>query len=130
MASSSLHDACRTGAIDDVRRLLDRRPELLDRPQPDDGCAPLHHAAFGGHVKIVIELLRRGASIAAVDRSGYTPLHYAAIAGADDVARRLVAEGAELHAPNDSNTSVLHMAAAGGSLELVDELLELSLIHI
>jgi len=124
MASSSLHDACRTGAIDDVRRILDAEPDLLNRPRPDDGCAPLHHAAFGGQLEVVDELLRRGASVGARDRTGYTPLHYSAIAGATDVARRLIAEGVDLHAPNDSNTSVLHMAAAGGSLDLVDELLE------
>ena len=124
MASLSLHDACRTGAMDDVRRILDAEPDLLNRPQPEDGCAPLHHAAFGGHPGIVDELLRRGATPGTRDRSGYTPLHYAAFAGASDVARRLMDEGVDPDAVDDSRTTALHAAAAGGALDLVDELLD------
>jgi len=120
----NLHDACRTGAIDDVRSLLDGSPQLLNQPQLADGCSPLHHATFGGQSDVVEELLQRGADVAARDRSGYTPLHYAAFTGASEIARRLMATGADPSARNDSLTSVLHMAAAGGAPDLVGELLD------
>lgn len=119
------HAACRTGTIDEVCHLLDESPDLVNHPQPSDGCLPLHYAAFGGQIDIVDELLRREASVAARDRSGYTPLHYAAFAGASEVARRLIVAGADPNTVNDSRTSVLHTAASGGALDLVDELLDL-----
>jgi len=118
-----LHDACRTGAIEDICRWLDESPSLLNRPDLTNGCALLHHAAYGGQEDIVGELLRRGANIDARDRSGLTPLHYAAFVGASEIARRLICEGADPSAVNDSLTTVLHLAAAGGALDLVQELL-------
>jgi ankyrin repeat protein/L-ascorbate metabolism protein UlaG (beta-lactamase superfamily) len=119
-----LHIACRTGTIDEVRRLLDESPDLVNRPRPADGCSPLHCAAFGGQTEVVDELLRRAASVAARDRSGYTPLHYAAFAGSTGIARRLMDAGADPLASNDSRTTVLHAAAAGGALDLVEQLLD------
>ena len=119
----NLHDACRAGAIDDVRRLLGESPSLLNRPRPDDGCSPLHLAAFSGQEDVVDELLQREADVDARDRFGSTPLHYAAFAGTSEIARTLMTAGADPAARNDSLTSVLHMAARGGALDLVDELL-------
>jgi ankyrin repeat protein/L-ascorbate metabolism protein UlaG (beta-lactamase superfamily) len=120
----SLHEACRTGEIEDVRRLLDESPSLLNRPDLTNGCSPLHHAAFGGQADVVEELLGRGAIVDARDRSGSTPLHYAAFAGASMIARTLMDAEADPAARNDSLTTVLHTAARGGMLDLVEELLD------
>ncbi len=120
----NLHDACRAGEIDDVRRILDESPASLNRPQPQDGCSPLHHATFGGQVDIVDELLRRGSRVDGRDHSGNTPLHYAAFVGASDIAQRLMDAGADAKAVNDSLTTVLHMAAGGGSLDIIQALLD------
>ncbi len=122
---ATLHDACHTGTIEDVRRLLTLHPELVNHSRAEDGCRPLHLAAFAGRLQIVNDLLDRDAEIHAGDRTGYTPLHYAAAGGAVDVVHRLIYAGADLHATNDSHTSVLHMAAAGGIVDLVKELLQL-----
>ena len=119
----NLHEACHTGAIEDVHRLLTAHPELLNHPRIADGCTPLHVAALAGRVNIVDDLLNRGASVDVCDRAGYAPIHYAASAGAAGVVRRLITSGADLHAVNDSLTTVLHMAAAGGSIELIQEML-------
>uniref|UniRef100_A0A453MP23 Uncharacterized protein n=1 Tax=Aegilops tauschii subsp. strangulata TaxID=200361 RepID=A0A453MP23_AEGTS len=88
-----------------VRRLLN---EGMDVNAPawgpkSPGATPLHLAAQGGHVKIMDELLERGANIDARTKGacGWTPLHIAAKERNKRVVRFLVENGAFL--PPDLN---------------------------
>ncbi|KAF8676722.1 hypothetical protein HU200_046837 [Digitaria exilis] len=84
----------------DVRRLLD---EGMDVNAPawgpkSPGATALHLAAQGGHVKIMDELLERGANIDARTKGacGWTPLHIAAKERNKKAVRFLIENGAFL----------------------------------
>uniref|UniRef100_M8BS25 Uncharacterized protein n=1 Tax=Aegilops tauschii TaxID=37682 RepID=M8BS25_AEGTA len=91
--------------LEHVRRLLN---EGMDVNAPawgpkSPGATPLHLAAQGGHVKIMDELLERGANIDARTKGacGWTPLHIAAKERNKRVVRFLVENGEFL--PPDLN---------------------------
>ncbi|XP_075087089.1 phytochrome-interacting ankyrin-repeat protein 1 isoform X2 [Nicotiana tabacum] len=62
------------------------------------GVTPLHLAAKGGHLRVMDELLERGADIDARTKGvcGWTPLHHAAKKGKRKAIRFLIKNGAFL----------------------------------
>ena len=78
-AAGPLHDAARSGDIDQLRQLLDAGGNLEDRDGTKE--TPLISAALAGHADIVAELIKRGADITARNDRGLTPLHAAAYGG-------------------------------------------------
>jgi ankyrin repeat protein len=61
-----LIDASKRGALEDVRVILQDRPELINM-RDEHGATALHHAAFGGHRPVAELLVKRGADINAPD---------------------------------------------------------------
>jgi len=55
----------------------------------------LHRAALEGNVKLVKELIAKGADRNAKSEDGSAPLHFVA---SQEVARLLIANGADIHA--------------------------------
>jgi ankyrin repeat protein len=110
-ANVDAHAAARLGRLDDLKRLLSAKPELV-HARGGDGQTPLHFAA---NVDIARLLLDRGADIDAidVDHEG-TPAQYM-VRDRQDVARHLVSRGAR--------TDLL-LTAALGDLERTREHLD------
>jgi hypothetical protein len=84
----------------------------------------LHSASFGGHLQIVLSLLRHGV---AVDIRGFrkkTPLQFAAEAGNRDVVQCLLDHGADANSQKHDHSTPLHWAAFYGHTEVVQTLLE------
>ena len=69
-------EAARTGNLARVTTELARDPGLA-RVSNETGDTPLHHAAHGGHLDIVRELLAAGADPDPVRGDGYRPIHLA-----------------------------------------------------
>ncbi|KAH8881714.1 ankyrin [Thozetella sp. PMI_491] len=61
----------------------------------EKGCTPLHVAAEVGEALLVLELVRRGAVVDAVDKHSRTPLHMAARYGREQAMHCLLACGAD-----------------------------------
>ena len=103
---------------------------LLKAPKIDVNLAsrqnetPLMMACIKGHLKLVKELIKRGAD---VNREGWTPLHYAASADTPqtlDIIKLLLEENAYIDAASPNGTTPLMMAAQYSSEAVVKLLLE------
>ncbi|KAI7870621.1 ankyrin repeat-containing domain protein [Spinellus fusiger] len=56
-----------------LQQLLEKEPALATT-QDEDGRTALHWAASGGQEQVARFLLEKGASVFAIDESGWTPL--------------------------------------------------------
>jgi hypothetical protein len=73
----SLIEAAKIGALEDVRAVVGGHPELINK-KDEAGATALHHAAFGGHRRVVEFLVEHGADVnAADDEFGATPAGWA-----------------------------------------------------
>jgi ankyrin repeat protein len=70
----------------------------------------LHKAAKEGNLKLVKELVSKGADVNAKDKYGRTPLHYAAKEGHLDVVKFLVSKGADVNAKDEKGNTPLDAA--------------------
>jgi ankyrin repeat protein len=148
---TALTYAARRGAADIVARLraagatvstvtsiyLGDRPAVARALAGDPGLASavdeegtpfLLHAAEAQRPAIVGQLLDRGASVAAVDRTGETALHRVAdvrraAAGAAGVATLLIDRGAAVDARNRDDVTPLHQAVRARNVAVVEVLL-------
>jgi ankyrin repeat protein len=98
MDEEEIHLIFRTvegGDVEEVARLLDAEPHLMEALNPDDDQTPLIMAAERGHVGMVRLLLERGADVNAGSLSGDTALHEAAARGHEEVVSILLGCGAD-----------------------------------
>jgi ankyrin repeat protein len=89
----------------------------------DEGDTALHIGCLYGHLAIVQECLRRGATATATDEDGSTPLHDASAGGYYEIAKLLLEHGALVDAFDGDGDSPLHLAANGGHGNVAELLL-------
>ncbi|MCA8494328.1 ankyrin repeat domain-containing protein [Burkholderia arboris] len=82
-----LHLATRTGALDDVRVLVDAGANV--NSIGDLGNTPLHQAAMMGQLESARLLLKCGAATQAENEFGQTPLEVAKLSGSEEMIRLL-----------------------------------------
>jgi ankyrin repeat protein len=142
-------NAIRKGNVDDVSRLVDENPALLDEKQ--SGASALLTAIYYRQAAVARILLDRGVAADVFEASavgdveglrvllsedsaranewapdGFTPLGLASFFGHLEAACLLLAQGADPNqaARNGTRLAPLHSAVAGGNAEIVRELLE------
>ena len=117
-------DAAALGRTDELERLLDDDPSLVDAVS-SDGFTALHLAAFFGHDRAARLLLARGADPGAVAQNpmGVQPIHSAAARGHADVVAALLDAGADPNARQRGGWTALHSAAHQANATLADLLL-------
>ena len=121
--ASTIHDAARSGDLEQVQRLTMDGANVNEKAVRDE--TPLIVATIAGQGEIVSYLLQRGASINARNDSGLTALHAAAYAGHTDILKLLVARGAQVNdAKNDFRVTPLHVASEENRIDIVLILLE------
>lgn len=110
---SPVHRAAERDNVEELRRLLDENPELLEA-EWRLGWRPLRSASATGSLKAARFLLDRGADIDAVSWSQYTALMGACAHGRVEVVRLLLARGADpsLRSVGQKETALL-LAASG-----------------
>ncbi|WP_163012844.1 ankyrin repeat domain-containing protein [Burkholderia stabilis] len=84
-----LHLATRTGAIDDMKVLVDAGANV--NSVGDVGNTPLHQAAMIGQLESARLLLKRGATTQAENEFGQTPLDVAKLTESEEMTRLLEA---------------------------------------
>src|SRR5262245_19478674 len=119
LGPSDVADAAMAGDRAKVESLLKAGADV--NAAQGDGMTALHWAAERSHAGMVGMLLRAGADVAAVTRTGeYTPLHLASRTGSAAVIARLLESAADAKArTTNSGATALHFAAASGSAEAV-----------
>jgi ankyrin repeat protein len=117
--------AAARGDVDEVTRLLDAEPHLLEaRDGRRYDATPLVVAAQEGHVGVVRLLLERGAEVNAAGLYGYTALHEAAGGGHEEVVNVLLSSGADSSMKNRFGSTALMCAAGRGHVGVVKQLLQ------
>jgi ankyrin repeat protein len=85
------------GHLEIVRLLCDHGADIETsdiETSDEDGCRPLHNAAYLGQISVVKELIEvRNAEINARDIGGWTALRIAREEAKDDIAAYLVSHG-------------------------------------
>ncbi|XP_046974225.1 ankyrin-3-like isoform X2 [Vanessa cardui] len=103
--------AARGGQLDTVVDLLDSSAVKDINTCNSNGLNALHLAAKDGHIAVVEELIKRGATVDAATKKGNTALHIACLAGQEAVARALLGAGAKADAQSAAGFTPLYMAA-------------------
>jgi len=121
-----LHEASARGDLDAVSGWLESAVNVDDFSPA--GWAPLHLAAFFGHIRAAELLLNSGAQPNIRSRQpgtcdGCTPLHAAVISGHSAVALLLISAGAKVNDRDEAGYTPLHLATSIGHLGLVKHLL-------
>ncbi|KAJ3181831.1 hypothetical protein HDU85_003346 [Gaertneriomyces sp. JEL0708] len=99
-------------------------PHSINRQLITSGLAPLHHAAWRGHLDVVKYLVREtGALVDITDREGETPLLKAAMNGHAGVVQYLVDQGADVNHQDSDGWSALHNGASRARTSIVKLLL-------
>jgi ankyrin repeat protein len=122
--ADTIYDACRKGDVDRVVHYLTNKGSISE--YDSRRMTLLHHAACGGNVLILTELLKRqdqGLNIEAADVDGWTALHYAANQNHEALVRALLDEGANINAKDELKRTPLHLAAVAGHAETAEVLL-------
>jgi hypothetical protein len=105
---SPLMIACFKGYKDLARKLIAR-----DADVNKTGWAPLHYAATGGHVEVILMLLDENAYIDAASPNKSTPLMMAAMYGSTAAVRALLEAGADPTLRNELGLSAVDFAQRG-----------------
>ncbi|KAL7816956.1 L-asparaginase [Trichoderma aethiopicum] len=95
-AFAALGYAIQNGEIDVVRQLLEGEGSQLLKTADYAGNTAVHLAAVSGNTEIMLELLKRGASVHERNRADNSPLFLATLSGNDDCAQLLKTAGAHL----------------------------------
>lgn len=100
-ARYSIHSAVALGAIDELRAIVARDPDVLNRPMDaaNQRRRPLHLAITKRQRESLVALLELGADTEARDRSGLTPLDQAALGEQTEYAQLLIEHDARLELP-------------------------------
>ena len=118
-----LHDAARSGDVNQLKSLLDSGGNLEDRDGTQE--TPLLSAALAGQAVVVEELLKRGADVAARNDRGLTALHAAAYGGSLESVTLLVNAGAAVNDADDKfKVTPLIMASEENHADVVQFLAE------
>lgn len=142
---AAFFSAIAAGDVDEVRRMLDWEPRLMQEAGPDGASVPLT-ALYAGQPRLADELAARSGDLSVfeaaafddttrleelitADRAvvnswspdGWQPLHLAAYFGRAEAARALLDADAQVSQPSRNTTRVqpLHAAAAAQHPELV-----------
>lgn len=119
-AQEAIFNACKTGDLDSVKKLLTSNPALLNA-KDKSGLTPLHYGSTKS-LEVVIYLIDKGADVNARSKSGATPLYSAARFGQTAIAKYLLEHKADINAKSDGG-SVMHQAAYRSPKPMVELLL-------
>ena len=118
-----IYHASRNGFYSLVEHLIASHPDDVNAMGGPNGT-PLHAATIGGHVEIVLLLLKHVPVDIRSTALYRTPLLNAAVDGHMEVGRHLLDHGADVNARDNHGWTPLHLAASFGHVEFMRLLLD------
>jgi len=122
LLSQDIHELSKKGDLVQIKALLEKEPELVNK-KDDLDWSPLHHASFQGHIEVVEFLIKSGAETNTLDNFGYTPLHRAALRGHIEVTKILIDAGADLNKMSAKGFTPLALAVRVNQKEMMEHLI-------
>jgi ankyrin repeat protein len=119
-----IFEATREGCEEEVMRLLDGDPLLLEGGHVHFGDRPLAWAALFGQLGVARLLMERGANINATGYEGKTALHHAAKGRNEELLALLLREKAPLNTRGHQGKTPLMLACINGRLGMVKMLVQ------
>ena len=125
-AQEMLWDAAKSGDVDAMHTALEAGANIqaIDHRGSQSGRRSLNWAAWFNHPEAIIELIRHGVDLDAMNNTGYTPVHHAAESGSAEAARVLIWAGADVNLANVRGEAPLARAHRGGYSAIVTMLQE------
>jgi ankyrin repeat protein len=127
MEFQSLRDAAQQGSIDALYASIREDAKILDRIDEIPFIeTPLHYAAFAGHTRFAMEIVRLKPSFAKkLNQHGFTPVHVALQNNQDQVVLQLLDVDENLvRVQGREGVTPLHYVAEIGNLHLLAEFLK------
>jgi ankyrin repeat protein len=127
MEYQSLRDAAQQGSIDALYASIREDAKVLDRIDEIPFIeTPLHYAAFAGHTRFAMEIMRLKSSFAKkLNQHGFTPVHVALQNNQDQVVLQLLDVDKNLvRVQGREGVTPLHYVAETGNLDLLAEFLK------
>jgi len=123
--SQDIYEAAKNGDVDEIRKILEKNPELLDVPDRY-GFTPLHRAVIYGKKEMILFLMEKGADIKGKNKAlrGWTPLQSALFADNNGISDLLVGHGALDELENEEGLTYLYLAASSGNASLISKLID------
>ncbi|KAK3593681.1 hypothetical protein CHS0354_013578 [Potamilus streckersoni] len=122
---------CQQNNIEGVQILLSLKWPLNLQYKDPEGRRALHYAAAVGGVNIIELLLREGIPINIFDNNKDYPIHLAVYNGHIGVIKYLIRKGALVNnSRNQNGETILHSAVERGQVDLVQALVEISLVDV
>jgi len=125
-----IHDAAEEGDLEEVMRLVQEDPGVVDSTDVYSGETALHVACVYGHVEMMCYLLDHGADINARECGGHTPFFIACREGRLGVVELLVSTGADVTiSTNPNRWTPLMVAAFKGHVAVEGYLLRIQAVR-
>ncbi|XP_067037370.1 transient receptor potential cation channel subfamily A member 1-like isoform X2 [Acropora muricata] len=120
---TSIHLACRLGALEILKCLYEHEPAAFQRTLVDkEDMTPLHRCSMFNHVGVVQFLVDHGVDLNPRDRERCTPLLLAAAHGCSAVVSLLLENGADVTCEDEKRRTALHWAV--GQDKTIERLLK------
>jgi len=119
-AQELLWDSAKSGDVESIHRALEAGADIqaIDHRGSQSGRRPLNWAAWHNHPEAIIELIRHGVDLDAVNTTGFTPIHHAAENGSHEAAQVLIWAGADINFASLAGENPLDRAVREGYTEI------------